>query len=132
VIAEALDTVVTLGWALAAWIVALAAAVTLAGYALGVAVWWPCRTAREALDAAVAASRALTALREPRLAHNAADGHQAPRATADTPHAATDGPHSAPQPPDAPDTHHTAPKPYSARTDRPSPTWAQPDSEEAA
>jgi hypothetical protein len=40
--------------------------------------------------------------------------------------------HSAPQPPDAPDTHHGAPKPYSARTDRPGPTWAQPDSEEAA
>jgi hypothetical protein len=98
--------------------------------------WW--RAARAAgrsrggLYGRWSALRARNALREGRPAHNAADGHQAPRAPADTPRAATDGPDSAPQPPDAPDTHRDAPKPHSARTHRPGPTWAQPDSEEAA
>lgn len=98
--------------------------------------WW--RSARGAgrscagLCGRLRASTPRKAVREPRLAHNASEGHQAPRAPADTPCAATDGPHSAPQPPDAPDTHYATPKPYSARTDRPGPTWAQPDSEEAA
>jgi hypothetical protein len=63
VIAEAIDTAITLGWALAAWIVLTAAAVCLAVYAGAVAVWWPCRAARDALAGALAASRALRALR---------------------------------------------------------------------
>ncbi|MCX4703900.1 hypothetical protein [Streptomyces sp. NBC_01373] len=38
-IAEAVDTVVTLGWALLAWIALMAVAVGLALYAVAVAVW---------------------------------------------------------------------------------------------
>ena len=61
-IAEAVDTVITLGWALVVWIVLTTAAVTAGLYAVVVAVAWPCRTAWEAVAGAVAASRAVYAL----------------------------------------------------------------------
>jgi hypothetical protein len=64
VIADAVDTAFTLGWALAAWIVLTAAAGCAAVYAVVVAVWWPCRAAGEAVAGALAASRALRALRD--------------------------------------------------------------------
>jgi hypothetical protein len=92
VIAEAIAAVTALGWALAVWIVLLAATVTAAGYTLTVAVWWPCSTAREAVAGALAASRAVRALRD----------------------------HPEPQ------------KPACARVAHSRPTWAQPDTEEAA
>ena len=71
---EAVDTIRTLGWALAAWIVLTAITVTLAAYTVIAAVAWPCGAARDALTAALAASRALRALPEPQT-------------TPDTPHA---------------------------------------------
>jgi hypothetical protein len=71
VIAEAIDTVLTLGWALAAWIVLTALAAALALHTVLVAVAWPCMTAQKAVDAALAASRALRALPEHRHAHTA-------------------------------------------------------------
>ncbi|MET8080058.1 hypothetical protein [Streptomyces sp. NPDC005303] len=61
-IADAVDTVITLGWALCAWILLCAATATLGLYAVVVAVAWPCRTAREAVAGALAASRAVHAL----------------------------------------------------------------------
>jgi hypothetical protein len=62
VIAEAIDTVWTLGWALFVWFVLCAVFATLALYTLAVAVWWPCRAAREGVAGALAASQALRAL----------------------------------------------------------------------
>jgi hypothetical protein len=43
VIGEAVDTALTLGWALAVWIVLLAAVGTLAGWTVVVTVAWACR-----------------------------------------------------------------------------------------
>jgi len=61
---EAIDTVRTLGWALAVWIVLLAITVTLAAYTVVAEVAWPCNAARDALSGALSASRALRALRD--------------------------------------------------------------------
>lgn len=41
-IAEAIDTALTLGWALAAWIAVLSAGVTLVMLGVAGAVWWAC------------------------------------------------------------------------------------------
>jgi hypothetical protein len=78
VIVEAVDTAITLGWFLVAWIVLLAVAATLAAYTVVAAVAWPCATARDALYAALSASRALRALPEHQAAHNAAHARTAP------------------------------------------------------
>lgn len=75
---EAVDTVRSLGWALEAWIVLLAIAGTLAAYTVVTAVAWPCTAARDALDAALAASRAVRALPEAQQAHNAAHARTGP------------------------------------------------------
>lgn len=75
---EAVDTIRTLGWALAAWIVLLAVVVTLAAYTVVAAVAWPCTTARDALRGALAASRAVRALPAAQQAHNAAHARTAP------------------------------------------------------
>ncbi|MFD4547228.1 hypothetical protein [Streptomyces sp. NPDC058466] len=61
-IAEAVDTATSIGWAIAAWIVLTAAAATLALYTVVVTAAWPCRAAAEAVTAALAASRAVRAL----------------------------------------------------------------------
>ncbi|MER5750662.1 hypothetical protein [Streptomyces sp. NPDC002088] len=61
-IGEAFDAVITLGWALAVWIVLLALVGALALHAVLVVVAWAPLAAREALTAALAASRALRAL----------------------------------------------------------------------
>ena len=63
-IADAVDTAVTLGWALLVWIVLTAAASVAAVYAVVVAVAAPVNAAREAVAGAVAASTALNALGE--------------------------------------------------------------------
>lgn len=63
-IADAVDTAFTLGWALLAWIVLTAAAAVTAVYAAVVAVTAPVNAARTALSGALAASGALNALRE--------------------------------------------------------------------
>jgi len=75
---EAIDTVRTLGWALAVWIVLLAITVTLAAFTAVAAVAWPCTTARDALSGALAASRAVRALPEHQTAHDATQGRVAP------------------------------------------------------
>jgi hypothetical protein len=75
---EAFDTVRTLGWALAVWIVLLAIATTLAGFTVVAAMAWPCNAARDALSGALAASRAARALPEHRDAHAAAYDRTAP------------------------------------------------------
>ena len=62
-IADAVDTAITLGWALLVWIVLTAAVAVAAVYAAVVAVATPVSAAREALSGAVAASTALRALR---------------------------------------------------------------------
>lgn len=77
-ISDAIHTVVTLGWALAAWIVLCAAAATAGLYTLAVTVWTPIQAAREAVAGAVAASRALRALPEPRTPREAPHAHTAP------------------------------------------------------
>lgn len=63
-IAEAIDTVVSIGWAIVAWIVLTSAAACLALYTALVAVATPVRAACRALTAALAAWRALNALAE--------------------------------------------------------------------
>ncbi|MGW7726264.1 hypothetical protein ACWGJ6_23380 [Streptomyces canus] len=63
-IAEAIDALITLSWALLAWIMLLAAVGVAAVYAVVVAVAAPVNAAREALSGALAASGALNALRE--------------------------------------------------------------------
>lgn len=67
-IAEAVDTVAALGWALLAWIVLLAAVATLAGWTVVVAVAWACRGLWRgvvAVRSAVQASRAPVSPPEP-------------------------------------------------------------------
>ncbi|MFF7550907.1 hypothetical protein ACFZCU_45995 [Streptomyces canus] len=63
-IADAVDTAFTLGWALLAWILLTAAAAVTAVYAAVVAVTAPVNAARAALGGALAASGAVNALRE--------------------------------------------------------------------
>jgi hypothetical protein len=73
VIGEAIDTAVTLGWALAAWIAVLAmvaAIVLLAGTAVGV---WAVRGARRVLYGRLSASGPSKAPGEGRGAHNASE-----------------------------------------------------------
>lgn len=47
-IAEALDTLVTLGWALAVWIILLALVAAVVLHAVVAVVWWVCRAVRRA------------------------------------------------------------------------------------
>lgn len=63
-IAEAIDTVVTLGWALAVWIVLMAGMGSLALWTVVVTVAVPVNAARRAVAGACAASAALRALGE--------------------------------------------------------------------
>ena len=79
IVAEAFDTLRTLGWTLAAWIVLLSLAGALALHTAVVAAVWPCHTAWEALDAALAASKALRALREHPEPERASRARTAPR-----------------------------------------------------
>ena len=73
-IADAVDTAVTLGWALLVWIVLTAAVGVAAVYAVVVAVATPVNAAREALSGALAASGALRAVRPLPEAPDASDG----------------------------------------------------------
>lgn len=73
-IADAVDTAFTLGWALLAWIGLTAAAAVTAVYAVVVAVATPANAARTALSGALAASAALNALRERQIAPQALTG----------------------------------------------------------
>ncbi|MFF4834066.1 hypothetical protein [Streptomyces sp. NPDC001315] len=77
-IGEAVDTLRALGWALAVWIVLLALTGALALHAVVVVVAWAPLAAREALSAALAASRALRALPEVRAALSAAHARTRP------------------------------------------------------
>ncbi|MFD6740737.1 hypothetical protein ACWHA6_37985 [Streptomyces anthocyanicus] len=43
-IAEAFDTLITLGWVLAAWVAVLAALGTAVLMGITAALWWSCRT----------------------------------------------------------------------------------------
>lgn len=79
-IAEAIDTVFTIGWALLAWIVLTAAVGVAAVYAVVVAVAAPVNAAREALGGALAASNALDALREHPTPCNASQARTAAHA----------------------------------------------------
>jgi hypothetical protein len=78
VIAEAVDTVITLGWALLVWIVLLAATVTLALWTVVVTVAWACR----------ALWRGVTAVR------SAVQRSAAP----ESPHGAPEAPQARPRP----------------------------------
>lgn len=79
-IADAVDTVFTLGWALLVWIVLTAAVAVAAVYAVVVAVAAPVNAAREALSGAVAASGALNALRERPTPYSASQARTAAHA----------------------------------------------------
>lgn len=61
-IADAVDTVCTLGVALLAWIAVMVLALVLVLHAAVALAAWPCVAAREALSGALAASCALRAL----------------------------------------------------------------------
>jgi hypothetical protein len=84
VIAEAIDTVLTLGWALAAWIVLVSLAAALALHAVLAIVWWACRTAWRGVAGARSAVQRLKALiphpepRKPSRAHTAPRSRPAP------------------------------------------------------
>ncbi|MEY9995850.1 hypothetical protein ABIE67_007882 [Streptomyces sp. V4I8] len=70
VIAEAIDTVLTLGWALAAWIVLTALAAALALHTVIAIAWWAGRAAWRAcrrLYGRLPASTPLRAVREPQV-----------------------------------------------------------------
>ena len=77
-IADAIDTATRIGWAIAAWIVLTSAAATLALHTVVVAVAWPPRTAWKAVTGALAASRALRALRAHPHHYRPAQRHTAP------------------------------------------------------
>lgn len=127
-IADAIDTAITLGWALAAWIVLTAAVGCAAVYAVVVAVWWPCRVAGDAVAGALAASRALRALGCGDGPHEAADGHTAARGTTEGPSDGRGSRHSAPQ---TPGEGFPAPgRPGRSQT-RSRPSWAQPEQDAA-
>lgn len=133
-IAEAIDTVLTLGWALAAWIVLTALAAALALHTALAIAWWAGRAVFRAcgwLYGCESASTPLRAVREPQRSRNASDARTAPRQPADTPHTATDGRHSAPHGAGG-DFHAPTParRPQS-RSGRPAPTWVQPDKDAA-
>jgi hypothetical protein len=135
VIADAVDTAVTLGWALLVWIV-LTAAVGVAGvYAAVVAVAAPVNAAREALSGALAASGALRALRPLPESPDAPEGLLAaslvraeptgssatgPSRTTVPRQNAPEGPGGTPGPPDAPE-------PARSRTEPHTPSWARKD-----
>lgn len=78
-IVEAVDTLRTLGWALLVWIVLLAAVVAFALHTLLVAVVWPPHAAWRAVTGALAASRALRALRAAHETPDASRAHAAPQ-----------------------------------------------------
>lgn len=79
-IGEAIDTLITLGWAFTAWIVLTAAAATGALYAVVAAGWWIGRTvyrlagARRALDAPVAGEDPESGARLPRTRERRSGG----------------------------------------------------------
>jgi len=76
--AEAVDALITLGWALAAWIVILSAIATIALFIGCAAVTWAARVACGALGAAVAAAQACRALQDHSAPEKPADGHTPP------------------------------------------------------
>ena len=138
-IADAVDTVFTLGWALLAWIVLTAAVAVAAVYAVVVAVAAPVNAAREALSGALAASGALRALRPLPEPPGASEGLLTPSPTRVPPigapatgpsrttvprQNAPDGPDGTPGPPDAPE-------PARSRTEPRSPSWARTEEEAA-
>jgi hypothetical protein len=94
VIGEAVDTLVTLGWALAVWIVLTAGAVTLALYAVTVIVWTLLRPLR-----ALWPRRAVCA-------------------PAGAPHSPSSGSRDHPEPPRPAQRHTRHPAPTWARTDK--------------
>jgi hypothetical protein len=101
VIAEAIDTAVTLGWALLVWVLLLGVVGSLAVYAVVAGVWCACRAITRggaAVSAAMAPRKPLTAPLAPEL------------------------PPGDPEPATAPQR----------RTAAHAPTWAQPDTKEAA
>jgi hypothetical protein len=133
VIADAVDTAVTLGWALLVWIV-LTAAVGVAGvYAVVVAVATPVNAAREALSGALAASGAVRALRplpeSPDASRGllAASASRVPptRAPATGPSRTTVPRQNAPEGPDGTPGPPDAPEPAEARTEPRRPSWAR-------
>lgn len=77
-IAEAIDTVRTLGWALFVWIVLLAVVAGVALYAVVVAVACACRAVWRGVAACVAAVQRLNALPEPQPAPEAPQPRPAP------------------------------------------------------
>ncbi|KOG33312.1 hypothetical protein AQJ84_11255 [Streptomyces resistomycificus] len=64
-IGEAVDTVVTVGWALAAWIAALAFVAAVVLHSVVAAVWWAGRVLWRGVTAALAATGPRTALSAP-------------------------------------------------------------------
>lgn len=132
-IAEAIDTVLTLGWALAAWIAVLAAGVTLLLLGVAGAVWWACAWLYAHLRAEVPAkaprlpdtrerpARGRLWLRSARVARPAptATGPSRPRSRRC----------GAPQTPDAGFPAPATPRRSQSRTAprRPTPSWAHTD-----
>ena len=134
--ADAVDTAVTLGWALLVWIVLTAAAAVAAVYAVVVAVAAPVNAAREALSGALAASGALRALRPLPESPDASEGLlSAPgsdRAPAGGPSSATSCRQNAPQASGAPFPAPTPERASEARLcPRIAPSWARTEREAA-
>jgi Na+/melibiose symporter-like transporter len=77
VIAEAIDTVWTLGWALLVWIVLTAAVVTLAGWTVVVAAVWACRALWRGVTGALALSQCPVVPELPRVAPGVSDARTA-------------------------------------------------------
>ncbi|MEX3101214.1 MULTISPECIES: hypothetical protein [unclassified Streptomyces] len=69
--AEAVDTLITLGWAALGWLVVLSAAVTVVVLAVAGIVGWGACAAWRGLGGALAAVRAAGAVRDQTQAHGA-------------------------------------------------------------
>jgi hypothetical protein len=78
VIAEAVDTVITLGAAFLVWIVLLAAVAALVLWSVVVTVAWACRTLRRAVVAVVAAVQHFEAPVSPPEPHKPTDARPRP------------------------------------------------------
>ncbi|PWG13923.1 hypothetical protein DF268_08640 [Streptomyces sp. V2] len=84
-IAEAVDTLIALGWAVLVWLVVISATVTVVALTVAGVVGWGACAAWRGLGGALAAVRAVGALRDRTRPHDAPQGRTGiPALTEDT------------------------------------------------
>lgn len=130
-IAEAIDTIITLGWALLAWIVLCAMFATAALYTLTVTVWLACTAVWRGVAAAVAAVQRSRAHIPAPAPQDPSDARTAPPVAPGPPSRPHSHRQSGPQDPGEGFPAPPAPDAPQSRTARPTPSWAQPDKDAA-